>query len=117
VDHNITDLFLRSLKKANEANINRNNEKSTKMKIKSSKKLLELIKKDMKRNNQMELKKYALELILIEWRVLAKKIESIFFILNVSAVFILPTVLFMKYLFQDLSNDHSLQENCSCDSK
>jgi len=79
-------------------------------------KLLDLIKHDMKKSKESQIKKQELDLILVEWRELGRKIEFIFFIINLLAVLILPTVLFIKYWFQDLSADHSLQEKCSCDS-
>jgi len=82
---------------------------------KTTHKLLELIKNDMKRTRLKQLKKEALDLILIEWKELGRKVESIFFLINILAVFILPSVLFYKYLIQDLSVDFSLHKNCACD--
>ena len=69
----------------------------------------------MKRTRLKQLKKEALDLILIEWKELGRKVESIFFLINILAVFILPSVLFYKYLIQDLSVDFSLHKNCACD--
>ena len=70
----------------------------------------------MKKSKESQVKKQELDLILVEWRELGRKIELIFFIINLLAVLILPTVLFIIYWFQDLSADYSLQEKCSCDS-
>ncbi len=81
---------------------------------KSTHKLFDLIKYDIKRNKEIQLKKQDLDLILIEWKELAKKMESIFFIINLMSVFIIPLVLFFKYVFHDLFDDFSLQKNCSC---
>jgi hypothetical protein len=79
-------------------------------------KLLELIKYDLRKKKEAEQKRQELDLILVEWKELGRKIEWLFFIINLFAVVTLPTVLFINYLFQDLSADHSLQESCSCDS-
>jgi hypothetical protein len=82
--------------------------------IKPSQKLFELFSNDLKRAKEIEWKKQELELILIEWKELSRRVEFIFLVFNFLAVIFLPHFLFSKYLFRDLSADTSLQENCSC---
>jgi hypothetical protein len=82
--------------------------------IKPSQKLFELLSNDLKRAKEIEWKKQELELILIEWKELSRRVEFIFLVFNFLAVIFLPHFLFSKYLFRDLSADTSLQENCSC---
>ncbi len=99
-----------------ESNDKLNKEQDLNKKKSLTHKIFDLTKYDMKKSKEMKNQKKKLDLILVEWRELGRKIELIFFIINLLAVLILPTVLFIKYWFQDLSADHSLQENCSCDS-
>ena len=90
-------------------------DENKKKKSRTTHKILELIKNDLKRTKEIEMMKHVTDLILIEWKELGRKVENIFFYINFLIVFILPTVLFYKYLFQDLSADESLQKHCKCD--
>ncbi len=99
-----------------ESNDKLNKEQDLNKKKSLTHKIFDLTKYDMKKSKEMKNQKKKLDLILVEWRELGRKIELIFFIINLLAVLILPTVLFIKYWFQDLSADHGLQEKCSCDA-
>jgi hypothetical protein len=121
--HRVPDLirYLFNIEKLNELECDEklysfelNNEIINSKKMKRSQKLLDLLNNDLKRSKEKELKRQKLELILIEWKELSKKVENIFLIFNFLSVIILPQILFFKYLFRDLSADISLQENCSC---
>jgi hypothetical protein len=86
-----------------------------KSKTKTNQKLLDLFKNNIKQTKELELKKQTLDLIIVEWKELTRKIECIFFIINFLAVIISPTFLFVKFLFRDLAADVSLQNKCSCE--
>ena len=86
-----------------------------KSKTKTNQKLLDLFKNNIKQAKELELKKQTLDLIIVEWKELTRKIECIFFIINFLAVIISPTFLFVKFLFRDLAADVSLQNKCSCE--
>jgi hypothetical protein len=114
INHKIPITFLKC--KPLKSNENESiNKKEMNKKIKTSQKVFELLKNDLKKNKEKEIEKQALDFILIEWKLLAQKMELIFFNFNILAVLILPSVLFIKFWFQDLAADDSLQNNCACD--
>ena len=114
INHKIPITFLKCKPLKSNENESINKQEMNK-KIKTSQKVFELLKNDLKKNKEKEIEKQALDFILNEWKLLSQKMELIFFILNILAVLILPSVLFIKFWFQDLSADNSLQKNCACD--
>ena len=89
--------------------------KQEKLKRSRTYRIFALLRNDLQRKNAIETKTHLFDLILIEWKELARKLENIFFIITFLIIFILPTSLFNKYLFEDLSIDVSLQKNCRCE--
>ncbi len=96
--------------------IDLNNELQQQIRKNTTQKLLELHIYELKRARLLQLKKIASDYILIEWKELSRKVENIFFVINLLAVVILPFVLFIEFWFQDLSVDDSLNKNCKCNS-
>jgi len=91
------------------------NIKQEKLKRSRTYKIFVLLRNDLQRKKAIETKTHLFDLILIEWKELARKVENIFFIVTFLIIFILPTSLFNEYLFEDLSTDISLQKNCRCE--
>lgn len=89
--------------------------KQEKLKRSRTYKIFVLLRNDLQRKKAIETKIHLFDLILKEWKELARKVENIFFIITFLIIFILPTSLFNKYLFEDLSTDVSLQKNCRCE--
>lgn len=83
-------------------------------KSRSIHKIFELIRDDLQKTKLIQVKKNESDSILIEWKELGRKVETIFFFINLSIVFILPSLLFYKYLSRNLSADISLQKHCKC---
>jgi hypothetical protein len=96
--------------------IDLNNELQQQIRKNTTQKLLELHIYELKRARFLQLKKIASDYIIIEWKELSRKVENIFFIINLLVVVILPSVLFIEFWFQDLSVDDSLNKNCKCSS-
>ena len=54
-------------------------------------------------------------LIVIEWKEVARRVESLFTCIAFIGVVMPPFILFHKYSFRDIAHDLTLVKKCGCD--